>query len=80
MSGRLGEHLEALLKDLAKNEPDWQEIEDVWFEASVKAAGTEYEQPLRYTGVAVIARDAEQLRAGLQSILNDWRDDHARVC
>ena len=80
MSAPLGEYLESLVKDLADNEPDWDGIEDVWFEASVKGAGTEYEQPLRNTGVAVIARDAEQLRAWLQSILNDWRDDHARVC
>ena len=77
---RLGEYLESLLKDLASQEPDWQGIEDVWFEASVKAAGSEYEQPLRNTGVAVMARDAEQLRPWLQSILNNWRDDPARVC
>lgn len=80
MSVRLGEDVESLLKDLASQEPDWQGIEDVWFEASLKAVGTEYEQPLRNTGVAVIARDAEQLRAWLQSILNDWQDDPARVC
>jgi hypothetical protein len=77
---RLGETLDNLLENLSRPEPDWRAVETAWLEGSLQAAGTPYEQPLRNTGVALITRDAKQLRAWLQPILENWRDDPARVC